>query len=154
MNRYRLTRVLTEEIEHKLRKAKLIGNDDSINVKLQFEKHLPDRILDHEIPLDEISYILDGIIRHCGSFLYVFERNESNRINVYGKKNLMFGVTGKKTRNGNYIFKIRTVYYERNAKYRHREIKAESFYIEEYDNAAKLRNYVDLPKFIKFMQRS
>lgn len=146
-NRYRATRYVSDEIEDKLKSHKLIGNDDDFNISIKFEKHLPDRLIDHDVSREEFSYIIDGIIDNMCVFVYTFETTTANRINVYGKGHLMFGVTGRTTERGNIIFKIRTVYYDRNPVHRNREIKVEKIYIEDLYNDRKLKCAKNLSKY-------
>lgn len=129
LNRYALARQLSGQILDMLRDYRLINNENGVNVRFEFEKHLPDRLIDHEFPKDEFDRILHGMMKRVGEMIYLVEADCANRINVYGDDDWMVGVTGKRTQNGNYIFKIRTAYKERNSKHRQRTIAAEKIYI-------------------------
>lgn len=128
-NRYTLARKMSNFITDMTRKHGITENVNAPNIKIAFEKHLPDRIIDREISLRIMSKFILAIARDktC-EIIYLSTLYPNKRIQLY-YQGYMCGISGKMTENGNFFIKIRTIYEDR--KNRDREIECFEIHLDD-----------------------
>lgn len=137
-NRYSLARKMSVFITKLSRKYKLTDNNGDFHVFIKFEKHLADRMLDREFPVEEFQKITTRICRnHVCEMIYLGEVYGQKRINVYGDDDYMIGCTVNRSEKGNFYIKLNTIYKERNSANRVRSIHVSKIYTGEAKHDCK-----------------
>ncbi|CAL9967289.1 hypothetical protein VPHD479_0116 [Vibrio phage D479] len=132
MNRYKMGRLISNFLTEMVIKNNLSENDEGINVKFDFEKHIADRLIDREFPKEQFEKIITRTVRyHVCEMIYLYEIGTHRRINVYGDDGHMIGMTMRRTLNGNYLIKLHTCYKERNHGNRERVIKTHQIFTKK-----------------------
>lgn len=109
-NRYDMASQLSNFLRKISKKYKIVNNEDGINVKIDFEKHFCDRVIDRGVDPELVSKAITYLVRsYICQVIYLVEVGEGKRINLYLEGH-MFGCSAVKTPAGNYKIKIATVF--------------------------------------------
>lgn len=114
-NKYSLSRKISTDISSLSNYYKIINNDNGVNIKLTFEKHLPERLIERNIEYIVFHRILEKMVRYklCEA-IYAHEVSGLTHTRVSFKyRDYLLAVTVKKTLNNNYLFKLSTFFLER-----------------------------------------
>lgn len=88
--------------------------------------HIADRLTDREFPIDEFKFIMNKIASNRQLLVNIVEKlgEIPSRINFYGHDDHMIGVTFHRSKSNpkKVDINLRTLYRERNSKYRDRNV--------------------------------
>lgn len=94
--------------------------------------HIADRMTDREFPIEEFIYIINKIVANKQILINIIKMPVCpTRINFYGRDDHMIGVTFHQSKNypQKYDIQLRTLYKERNAKNRERNVEVHKVYL-------------------------
>lgn len=121
-NRYRNRTLIREFLND-------VGNNhlkfDGYTFLLKAGIHIADRMTDREFPIEEFTFIMNQIVKNKQILVNIVKNpNVPARINFYGHDDYMVGVTFHESKNfpNKYDIQLRTLYKERNAQNRERNV--------------------------------